>query len=95
MAELDGVWDVRRLGGALPPLAGVHKRIAGDRGETRVGPLVGFPFTVRGLELHYRFPFSGVVDVLEPDGDGFRGRATYRGRQLGRFAMRRRSARAS
>ena len=34
MAELDGVWDVRRTGGALPPLVGVRKRIQGTRGET-------------------------------------------------------------
>jgi hypothetical protein len=29
------------------------------------------------------------VDVLEPDGEGFRGRATFRGREFGRFALER------
>jgi hypothetical protein len=91
MAGLDGVWDVRRTGGALPPLVGVRKRIHGTRGETAVGPLPGMPFHVRGLELHYRRPFRGFVDVLEADGDGFRGRATFRGREFGRFELRRRS----
>jgi hypothetical protein len=47
------------------------------------------PFDVVGLELRYRGPFRGLVDRLEPDGDGYRGRATYLGRPLGRFAMRR------
>jgi hypothetical protein len=92
MTELDGVWDVRRTGGALPPLAGVRKRIHGTRGETTVGPLRGMPFDVRALELHYRRPFRGFVDVLEADGDGFRGRATFRSREFGRFELRRRSA---
>jgi hypothetical protein len=87
--RLDGVWDVRRTGGALPPLVGVRKRIAGGRGETRVGPLPGVPFDVRGLSLHYRRPVSGFVDELESDGDGFRGRATFLGRQYGSFELRR------
>jgi hypothetical protein len=91
VAELDGVWDVRRTGGALPPLLGVRKRITGARGETAVGRLPGVPFRVRGLELHYRRPFRGFIDVLEPDRDGFRGRATFRGREFGRFELRRRS----
>jgi ferritin-like metal-binding protein YciE len=48
------------------------------------------PFDVRGNELHYRAPFQGFVDVVEPDGpDRYRGRATYRGRTFGQFAMRR------
>ena len=88
MAELDGVWDVQRLSGVLPPLIGVRKRIAGRRGETRVG-VVGVPFDVEGLRLRYRGPLWGFVDILEPDEAGYRGRATYRGRQLGRFLMRR------
>jgi hypothetical protein len=37
--------------------------------------------------LRYRSPLSGLVDVLEPDGDGFRGRAIFRGRELGRFSL--------
>jgi ferritin-like metal-binding protein YciE len=91
VAGLDGVWDVERTGGALPPLLGVHKRIHGARGRTCPGPLPGVPFDVRGNELRYRGVFTGVVDVLEPDGeDAYRGRTTYRGVEVGRFAMRRR-----
>jgi hypothetical protein len=86
---LQGEWRVERAGGFLPPLVGVRKRIEGDRGETHVCGLVGVPFSVRGLELHYRPPFTGFVDVLEPDGEGFSGRATFRGRQFGRFVLRR------
>ena len=85
--ELEGVWEVRRTGGLLPPLIGVRKRIAGTRGETRVGDVAGAPFDVVGLELHYRAPFAGFVDVLTPSGDGFGGRATFRGRTFGRFVM--------
>ena len=92
MQELDGLWKVRRLGGALPPLVGVTKHVSGDRGETRVGPLVRMPFDVRGLELRYRRPLGMFVDVLEPDGDGFRGRATVLGREYGTFELRRTSA---
>lgn len=87
MPELDGTWQVRRTGGLLPPMTGVTKHIHGRRGETRVGRAPGAPFDVIGLELHYRGPFAGFVDVLVPDGDGFRGRATFRGREFGRFAM--------
>jgi predicted phosphatase len=33
--ELDGVWDVHRTGGALPPMRGVvRKRIENGRGRT-------------------------------------------------------------
>jgi ferritin-like metal-binding protein YciE len=87
--ELDGVWEVRRTGGLLPPLHGVRKRIDGARGETRVGDVAGVPFDVVGLELHYRAPFAGFVDVLAADADGFTGRATFRGREFGRFEMTR------
>jgi hypothetical protein len=89
MAELDGEWNVRRLGGLLPPLMGVRKHIHGARGETRVGPLPGAAFDVVGLELRYRAPFGGFVDVLEPDGDGYLGRAMFRGLEFGRFALER------
>lgn len=89
MATLDGEWAVERVGGALPPLLGVRKRIAGARGVTALGPLPGLPFDVRGLSLDYRGPLRGLVDVLEPAPDGFAGRALYRGRELGRFRMRR------
>jgi hypothetical protein len=89
VSELDGAWNVKRVGGFLPPLVGVEKRISGTRGETRVGALFGVPFDVHGLSLHYRKPFQGFVDELEPARDGYRGRATFRGREFGRFAMKR------
>ncbi len=90
MASLDGVWRVRRTGGLLPPLLGMQKRIDGMRGETVLGP-VRMSFDVRGDELHYRAPFTGFVDVLEPTSDAsvFRGRALLRGREFGRFELRR------
>ena len=87
MSELDGIWNVERTGGALPPLYAFRKHIVGTRGSTRVGRLP-LPFDVRGNSLHYRFP-PGLVDHLEPSGDEYRGRATLYGRELGRFVMRR------
>jgi hypothetical protein len=88
MSELDGEWEVRRTGGLLPPLLGVRKLIRGERGETRVGRLIGVPFRVVGSELRYRAPFGGFVDRLEPAGPGrFRGSATFRGREFGRFDL--------
>ena len=91
VGELDGTWNVYRTGGLLPPLYGVHKRISGSRGSTRVGPLLGMPFDVVGLELRYRGPFAAFVDVLSPRGDGsYDGRATHRGREFGTFRITRR-----
>jgi ferritin-like metal-binding protein YciE len=87
MPELDGTWDVQRTGGLLPPLSGVEKRIAGRRGETRIRGVAGVPFDVVGLELRYRAPFAGFVDVLTPAADGFRGRATAFGRTFGHFEL--------
>jgi ferritin-like metal-binding protein YciE len=88
MPELDGVWDVKRTGGFLPPLVGVRKEITGSRGETLLpGGVLGVPFDVIGLELHYRRPFAGFIDILAPQGDGFAGRATYRRREFGRFEL--------
>lgn len=89
MGELDGVWDVRRTGGALPPLVGVRKEISGTSGSTKVGPLPGLPFDVVGLSLRYRPPFAGFVDELEPAGEVYRGQATFRGRVFGKFEMQR------
>jgi hypothetical protein len=89
VGELDGSWEVRRLSGALPPLVGVTKQVQGEQGTTSVWRLVRMPFDVRGLELRYRRPLGMFVDVLEPDGDGFRGRATVFGREYGRFELRR------
>jgi len=89
VSELDGIWNLKRLDGLLPPLNGIHKWIEGPRGETRFGPLPLAPFVVEGLRLRYRPPFQDFVDELEPDGDGFAGRATFRGREFGRFALER------
>ena len=89
--SLDGTWNVYRTGGLLPPLVGVRKRIAGDRGVTAVGALPGVRFDVVGLELRYGAPFGGFVDVLCPAGDGsFTGRATFRGHPYGSFRLARR-----
>ena len=87
MGELDGVWEVARTGGALPPLVGVRKEISGAAGTTKVGPLPGAPFDVAGLSLRYQAPFAGFVDVLERDGQDYRGRATFRGREFGKFEL--------
>jgi hypothetical protein len=90
VADLDGVWDVERVSGALPPLIGVRKRISGTSGSTAIGPLPGVPFDVVGHSLRYHAPFRSFVDELDPDGEGvFRGRATFRGREYARFVMRR------
>jgi hypothetical protein len=89
VSELDGLWNVKRLGGLLPPMVGVRKRIAGASGETRIGPLFRARFDVVGLDLHYRSPFRGFVDKLEPTSDGYLGRATLRGREFGRFLLTR------
>jgi len=72
----------------VPETAPQRKRIRGERGTTQVGSLPGVPFEVRGTELHYRAPFTGFVDALHPAPDGgFEGRATFRGREFGRFRL--------
>jgi ferritin-like metal-binding protein YciE len=91
-SELEGDWRVERLGGLLPPMVGVRKRIRGDRGETRAGPLPGWPFRVerRGgrVALVYGAPFSGLVDEVRAQPDGsLLGRSVLAGRELGRFRM--------
>ena len=73
MRDLDGEWNVRRLSGVLPPLYGVRKRIDGLQGVTLPPVPVPLPFDVAGRELRYRGLLSGLVDHLEPDGDGWRG----------------------
>ncbi len=89
--SLEGLWDVKRVSGFLPPLAGVRKRFQGTRGQTIVGPL-RMPFEVRGGELHYHRPFQAFVDLLKVvDADHVCGRATFRGREYGRFELRRRA----
>jgi len=89
MAELDGVWKVERVGGALPPLIGCVKRINGTRGTTEFSRAPGMPFDVRGLELRYRPPFSMLVDKLEEQEGGYLGHATAAGFEFGQFRMRR------
>jgi hypothetical protein len=84
---LEGAWSVERTGGFLPPLIGVRKEISARRGVTRLGSLLEVRFDVVGLELRYRFPFAGVVDVLTPSGDGFSGRTLVFGREIGKFRM--------
>jgi hypothetical protein len=60
-----------------------------------VGPLPGLRFDVVGLELRYRAPLHGWIDVLEPQADGsFLGRASFLGRTVGTFSMRRPRSRA-
>ena len=86
--DLDGVWTVERVSGALPPMSRVRKQIDGASGVTVAGPL-RMRFDVRGTELRYRAPFIGIVDVLEPTGEGWNGRATWFGREFGRFRMSR------
>jgi ferritin-like metal-binding protein YciE len=89
MSELDGIWRVERLGGALPPLYGCRKRIEGSHGTTEFPRVPSLPFDVRGLELHYRPPFALLVDKLEPQGSGYFGRSTLAGQEFGQFTMRR------
>ena len=69
-------------------MLGVRKEISGGSGETKLGSLPGAPFDVVGLSLRYRAPFVGFVDVLERDGEGYRGRATFRGREFGKFELK-------
>ena len=90
MGELDGVWEVRR---SRRPAAAALRSAQADRrraGVTLLG-IVGAPFDVVGRELRYKGALSrGLVDTVEPGEDGWwDGVARYRGRELGRFAMRR------
>jgi ferritin-like metal-binding protein YciE len=87
VGELDGVWAVERVSGALPPLLGCVKRIHGSRGTTEFPHVPSLPFEVRGEELHY--PLGLFVDKLEPRNGAYLGRATLLGRELGQFTMRR------
>jgi ferritin-like metal-binding protein YciE len=86
VSELDGVWNVERAGGLLPPLLGVRKTIDGATGRTTMGPLAA-AFDVVGHELRYRSPLAGFVDVLEPAQVGWKGRALFRGSEYGRFRL--------
>ena len=86
--ELEGVWDVRRTGGALPPMRGVvSKRIENGRGWTIAAGL-RFPFVVEELSLRYPF---GLVDELVPSRpDEYSGTAILFGHTVGTFRMTRR-----
>jgi hypothetical protein len=86
---LEGRWRVRRRSGLLPPMLGVTKVVDGARGWTQVGPLRA-GFDVVGNELRYRGVLRPFVDVLEPDGDGWSGRALVAGCEYARFALERR-----
>lgn len=85
--ELDGVWDVRRTGGALPPLRGlVRKRIQRGRGWT-IALGVRLPFVVDGRTLRYPL---GLVDELVPAGtDAYDGTTLLFGRKIGTFRLTR------
>jgi hypothetical protein len=84
---LDGDWRLVRTSGLLPPLGGMRKHIERDRGWTIAGP-VELPFEVAGLELRYRLPLRGLVDVLAPEGpDVYGGISMLFGRRVGTFRM--------
>jgi ferritin-like metal-binding protein YciE len=89
VSELDGVWEVRRTGGLLPPMFGVRKEIHGTHGTTLLpGGVIAVPFDVVGRELHYRSPFAGFVDILVPRNGGFAGLATFRRHTFGRYELK-------
>jgi ferritin-like metal-binding protein YciE len=75
-------------------MVGVLKRIAGAEGETRIGSLIGWAFSVEprgeGFAMMYRPPFSAFVDeVRAGPGDSWVGSSLLEGREFGRFRMRR------
>ena len=83
---------MERTGGLLPPMVGTWKRISGDRGETRLGPVLRLPMRVERsggrASLAYGPPLSALVDEVAPAGpDLWHGRATFMGRPFGRFRM--------
>ena len=76
MAELEGTWNVRRLGGFLPPLAGVKKRIRGSTPRSLAELMVGRD--VDATQRVARATPHGEEVVLELDrvsADGDRGSA--------------------
>ena len=83
---------MERFGGFLPPMLGLRKRIRGDRGETRVGALPGWPFRVERRKGRVALvplpPLSAIVDEVWTGAEGsWPGRSTLGGRELGRFRM--------
>ena|SRR5215210_2188913 len=94
VTDLEGDWRVARVSGLLPPMLGVWKRIHGNRGETRFGPLPGVAFRVEECEgdiaLIYCPPLSMFIDQLRPGPHGlWLGQSTVCGRKFGRFQMTR------
>lgn len=95
MRELEGEWKIERLGGLLPPMFNIRKRIHGARGETRFGALPIWPFQIERragcIALVYYPPFCLLVDELRPEtsGSSWLGRTMICGRELGRFRMTR------
>ena len=92
MKPLEGDWRIERMGGALPPMVGVWKRIRGNSGQAWLGPLPVWPFRLEQREgratLIYRRPFSLLVEELRPEADGsWLGYSTLGGREIGRFRM--------
>lgn len=92
--QLTGRWALSRVSGLLPPLGLMHKRITGGRGTTRIGSLVGIPFSVRdapdGPVLIYAGPLGFLRDRLRRRQDGgWDGEATVLGLTVGRFRMTR------
>jgi len=75
-------------------MIGVLKRIEGAQGETRIGSLIGWTFSVKprgeGFEMVYSPPFSAFVDeVRVGPADSWVGSSLLEGRKFGRFRMRR------
>jgi ferritin-like metal-binding protein YciE len=94
VTHIEGHWRVERVGGLLPPMIGVRKRIHGESGEAGVGFLPGWPFQLkrhgRRVALIYRPSLSTLVDELQAETDGsWFGRTTLGGCELGRFRMTR------
>lgn len=94
ICALDGRWGVERLGGFLPPMAGVSKEIRNHRGTVRFCRLRGPGFRVQehaeGITLVYDPPLSALVDELEVGPwDSWVGRTHLFGCEIGRFRMRR------
>jgi hypothetical protein len=92
--ELKGEWKIERLGGLLPPMIDIRKRVHGTRGETRFGALPVWPFRIERragrIALVYYPPFCLLVDELQPEASGsWLGRTVICGRELGRFRMTR------
>jgi hypothetical protein len=83
--SLEGDWRVERVRGVLPPVA-ISKQVEGTSGVTRIGPF-RIPFRVVGMTLRYRPPLQAFVDELEPNGEGFVGRATVLGREYACFRL--------